>query len=90
MRIKSNLTNNTCVAIKGGLVINIPAGAVLELEDAVYLRSQKQLAPAIKAGELEVLKGVALTPEQTAEAKAAKVIAAKEFIASVEAEEKAK
>lgn len=87
MRIKSNLNNNTCVAIKGGQVINIPAGAVLELEDAVYLKAQKQLAPAIKAGELEVLKGVAQTPEQVAKAKADKIKAAKAFLASVEEEE---
>lgn len=90
MRIKSNLSNNTCVAVKGGQVINIPAGAVLELDDATYLKVEKQLAPAIKGKELEILKGVALTTEQTAEAKAAKIKAAKAFLASVEAEEKDK
>lgn len=88
MRIKSHLNNNTCVAVKGGLVINIPAGAVLELEDATYLKVEKQLAPAVKAKELEILKGVELTPEQSAKAKADKIAAAKAYLKSVESEGK--
>ncbi len=86
MRIKSNLNNNTCVATKGGQAINIPAGAILELPDATYLEVAKQLAPAIEAKELTILKDVELTPEQAVEAKAKKVAAAKAFLKSVEDE----
>lgn len=88
MRIKNELNNNTCVAVKGGQAITIPAGAILELDDNIYLGVKDKLAPSVKAKELTILKDVELSEEQVAANQVKKIAAAKAFLASVEKEGK--
>lgn len=88
MRIKSNIKNNTSVLVKGGFNITIPAGAVLELADEVYLQVEKDLAPLVKGKFLTILKGVAKSEEQIEQEEAEELAAAKALIAKMEAKSK--
>lgn len=88
MRIKSNIKNNTSVLVKGGLNITIPAGAVLELADEVYLQVEKDLAPLVKGEFLTILKSVAKSDEQIEQEEAEELAVAKALIATAEAKSK--
>lgn len=89
MRIKSNIKNNTSILVKGGQNITVPAGAILELEDSIYLKVEKRLAPLVKGGHLTIVKAVAKTDEQVAKEAAKALADAKALVAKTEADAKA-
>lgn len=95
MKVRNNNSHNMSVYARhtGSGVpkrISIPAGSLLELDDAEWREHfAAAAAPAIEAGGLEIVKAPVPTAEEAAKAEAAAVAAAQKVLDDKAAADKA-